>query len=67
MSKWISISFQGRARIIIDGDNINAKETEGTFSGSFTKTVMVRDLDAPENVGEGSAQQTPDPAAPAGD
>jgi hypothetical protein len=65
--KWISASFAGKARVIVDGDNQGATEHNATFSGSFERTIEFRDLDAPENRGEGSAQQTPDPTAPAGD
>lgn len=49
----------GRVRVIVDGDNINATEyPAGKLAVKFTKTLMVRDLEAPENAGAGSAQPT---------
>lgn len=63
-SRYISISFAGRARIVVDGDVENAGVYQGTFQGTFDRTVEVRDVDAPENQGGGSAQPTPDPSSP---
>jgi len=47
-----------RCRVIIDGDNVNAQEREGSVSFTFSKTLELRDLTAPENAGGGRAQPT---------
>lgn len=59
MKQSFSGSISGRARVIVDGDNIGAREYgPGSFSLSYTKSIEIRDLEAPENQGGGSAQPT---------
>lgn len=58
--KNISVSFSGRCRIVVDGKVQEAEEAKNSWSGSFQRVIEVRDLDAPENYGEGAAQRTPE-------
>lgn len=55
-------SVSGRNRLIIDGKNNESRTVgPGEFHATYEKSFELRDLDAPENTGGGSAQPTPDP------
>lgn len=60
----VSLSGIGRARIIVDGDNQNSVEVNGGWQGSYNKSILILDQEAPENQGLGRAQPTPDPSQP---